>query len=70
MKRFKISTKKESLKLITNYLIDSKLDFEFKSAIVGISSIIVYSKGTKEEITNAIKELITNNFTIEELGTI
>ena len=70
MKRFKISTKKESLKLITNYLIDSKLDFEFKSAIVGISSIIVYSKETKEEITNAVKELITNDFIIEELGTI
>lgn len=70
MKCFKISTKKGSLKLITNYLIDSKLDFEFKSAIVGISSIIVYSKGTKEEITNAVKELITNDFIIEELGTI
>ena len=70
MKRFKISTKKESLKLITNYLIDSKLDFEFKAAQIGISSIIVYSKGTKEEITNVVKELITNKFTIEELGTI
>lgn len=70
MKRFKISTKKESLKLITNYLIDSKLDFEFKAAVVGISSIIVYFKGTKEEIANTVKELITNNFIIEDLGTI
>ena len=70
MKRFKISTKKGSLKLITSYLIDSKLDFEFKSAKVGISSIIVYFKETKEEITNAVKELITNDFIIEELGTI
>lgn len=70
MKRFKISTKKGSLKLIINYLIDSKLNFEFKAAIVGISSIIVYSKETKEELTNAVKELITNDFIIEELGTI
>lgn len=67
MKHFKISTKKGSLKLITSYLIDSKLDFEFKSAKIGISSIIVYSKGTKEEITNTIKELILSDFIIQEL---
>ena len=49
MKCFKISTKKGSLKLITNYLIDSKLDFEFKSAIVGISSILYILKELKKK---------------------
>ena len=67
MKRFKISTKKESLKLIVSFLIDSKLNFEFKSAQIGTSSLIVYSKESKEELVNTIKELISSDFIIQEL---